>query len=326
MVVAETVSEHKDVVLGTAGHDVVATITSEPVDAGRAAKRIRVTATDDCIGQAITVADETTHTGKRDILDIGPQRIVGEGGVDCIGARVQNCGFSHDIACAIDEIRIVIQTAGHRVVAGSAIEYVVPTEAIKRVIADTADKRVCTRVAGAGEVTGAYEGEIFDICIGDGIGVGRAIDRIDTRTDAREFADHIVADIDEEGIVAEAAIHGVIEQAAVKKVVSGATVQDIDAIATVKGVAATVTSDGVVKRIAGESTVAGGARKNREVFDVVTQRVVQQRSLNRVRTLARSLRHHVADVADGIGVVAQAATHRISADTTTQDVVAAITQ
>src|SRR6478672_5291070 len=87
-------------------------------------------------------------------------------------------------------------------------------------------------------------------------------------------------------------------------------------VIVVENVVAAVAGDDVGERVAG----AG----ERQVLDIVRQRVVGERRQDRVVALVGVLRHHVADVVDDIGVVAKAAGHRVGAGAAVEPVVAAV--
>ena len=60
------------------------------------------------------------------------------------------CGFDHDVAGAVDDERIVAESADHGVVAGSAIERVVAVFAVEHVVVGQAEQRVVLVAAEQG--------------------------------------------------------------------------------------------------------------------------------------------------------------------------------
>ena len=57
---------------------------------------------------------------------------------------------------------------------------------------------------------------------------------------------------------------------------------------------------------------------------LAAKRVVGERRQHRVGAFVGVLRHHVADIVDDVGVVAEAADHRVGADAAVEPVVAAV--
>ena len=155
------------------------------------------------------------------------------------------------------------------------------------------------RIAGAVEVGGAGERQVLDI------GAERIGDRGQHRVGALAgVLDHHVADIvDHVGVVAEPARHGVGAGAAVEDVVAG------------------VAGEAVGQGIAGAVEVGGAGE--RQVLEVGAERI-GDRGQHRVGAFAGVLDHHVADIVDHVGVVAEPARHGVGAGAAVEDVVAGI--
>ena len=237
--------------------------------------------------QFVADAVEVGRAHQTELLDVGTQRPA-KPRLDRIGALVRRLG--HDIAGRVDDIGVVAQSAGHRVDARAAVQHVV---------AAVAGQRVGEVVAGAIDRGVAGQDQVLDV--GAELVRRRRLHQIGAA--AGRLDDEVVRLIDHIGIVAQPARHRVGARAAVEQVV------------------ARIARQGVAKLVAGAGKI--GRSRQRQLLDVGAQRPVDRRE-HRIDAAVRQLGHHVAKVVDDIGVVAQAARHRVRARATVQQVVAGI--
>jgi hypothetical protein len=257
------------------------------VVAGAAGEDVGAAVAREDVVEAVAGAVDVGAAGQSQILDIGAEG-VGDRRLHRVDARVE--GFRHHVAGIVNDISVVAETADHGVGTNTAVE---------NIVAAVAGDRVVEPVAGAVDIAAAGQGQILDIGA-DGVG-DRRLHRVGARVE--RFRHHVAGVVDHIGVVAEAADHGVGAGAAIENVV------------------AAVAGDRVGEAVAGAVDVAAAGQ--RQVLDIGADGVGDRR-LHRVGARVEHLRHHVADVVDDIGVVAEAADHGVGAGAAVEDVVAAV--
>src|SRR5690606_14285905 len=123
----------------------------------------------------------------------------------------------------VDDVGVVAVAAGHRIAAGAAIEIVGAEAATQRIVGIVAGDDVVEAVAGAVDVAGTDERQVFDIGserIGD-----RGADFVGTL--AGKFGDDVAGIIDHVGIGPQAADHRIGARAAVEHVGGGIAIERI---------------------------------------------------------------------------------------------------
>ncbi len=232
---------------------------------------------------------------------------------------------------AVEEVVAVVPVEG--VVAAEAVDLVVTRPAVEDVRAAVAGDDVVQGVAGAVDVGGAGQVEVFNV-VGERIG-DRRLDRVGAFVDVLgDDVAHVVHDV---GVVAGVARHGIGIETAVEGVVAVAAVEGVVTLAAGKGVDTVAADQGVVAAEAGEDVVAGvanydvvkrvtsavevGRAGECEVFDVVGQGVGNG-GLNVISAFIEALGHEVAGVIDDVGVAASVAGHAVRTGATIEAVVA----
>ena len=198
--------------------------------------------------------------------------------------------FDHHVVDVVDHIGIVAEAAAHAVGAHAAVEDVVP---------GVTDDRVVEVVAGAVDVSGARQAQALDIGR-QRVADSRNHEIVDTFVGVFDY--HVAGIVDDVVIVAGAADHRVGAAKATEVVI------------------AAVAGDRIVEIVA---IAADGAAGQGQVLDVNAEPVVDRR-LHRVGARVEGFRHHVVDIIDNIGVVAEAAGHGVSTGAAVERVVAAV--
>ena len=300
------------IVAGTAKQRVIAGQTVQRVGADVAGQRVVA---------VISGTGDRQGAGDDQVFNVGRQRDA-DRTVDRVGALGSILG--HHVKRAGDDIGIVVGAAAHRVGTAAAIE---------RIVAATAKHRVVTQVAGqhvGRRVTGQYvrqciadavdhccpgQGQVFDKTRQRG--GDRCLHRIDAA--ARQLLDDIGRRVDDECVVAVATIHRVVVSTAIERVIAVATVQRVIACAAEQRVVGNVAGQNVDAVVAG--AVDRGQPGQGHVLDVGRQGI-GYRALHSVGAAGQCLGDGVGDAVNNIGIVVEAAAHRVVTRASVQCIVA----
>ncbi len=204
-----------------------------------------------------------------------------------IGAFIDVLG--RNIGTVIDDIRIIARAARQRIRA---------CPAVKDVRAAVARDRIGKRVAGAVDVEGAGENQVFDVLTERVTEI--CLDRV--RTFFSILYHRVAGVVDDVGVVARTACHRV-----------GARRPIDDVVAAVAG-------DRVIEGVAGAVDIRRAGQL--QVLDVGRQRIGHGRP-DRIHAVAGRLVHPIAGVVDDVGVVTRPAVHGVRAGAAVQGVVPA---
>ena len=245
----------------------------------------------DGVGQGVAGHGETGADRCGEVLDIGAEGVV-DRRVD--GVRAFGDGLGHHIAGVVDGVGVITETADHGVGTRGAVD---------DIVAVAARDGVGQGIAGQGETGADRCGEVLDIGA-EGV-VDRRVDGV------RAFGDglghHIAGVVDGVGVITETADHGIGTRS---------TIDDIVAVAA---------CDRVGELVARERQASPDCRS--EILDLLTGgQCVVHRRVDGVGTFGGGFRDDIAGIVDGVGVVSQAADHRIGTRGTIDDIVAVATR
>ena len=258
-------------------------------------------------------------------------------GDDAAGDGVQRGEFDDDVTGAFEDIGIVAEAADHAIIARAADEAVVAGAGLQDIVA---------AVAGEGDVRRPRVDELLDPCVGIR---GRVADRGACRVGDRERAvdqecvlvsverirgrclhdDVWSGDVDHVGIVAGAADEGVRTRPAIEDVVASAADEAVVPGETVDGIVAGEAVDGIIERCSKEEVITRRADARagdiNDIFDVgESQSAKTESDVGGVGAAAEIFEDHIPQVVDVVGVVAEAAGHRVGTGETVEDVVAGV--
>ena len=304
----------QDVVAVTAVGEVVAGAGKDRVRARPRIDGIVAGIANDDVVQGVTGAVEVPGSAQGQVLDVVGERVA-NAGLYCVSARIER--FDGDVAVLVDDIGVVADTAMQRVGAKATVESVVAAvadqgviaiQAVHHIVGVVASERVVQIIAAAIDAAATCQGQVLDV-VRQGV-TGAGLNEVTSL--AGVFDDHIRSVVHYIHIVARTAVQCVRAAPAVKDVVAFEAEQDIGCHVAV---------DGVVERVA--SAVVAGSAGQRQVFDILGQRVADTR-LHAIGAGVEALGDHVACGVDHVRVVAGAAFHLVGAGPAVERVIAGL--